>query len=329
MKGNKVIIKSRARESALKIHEWATEGGKKLNKTKVMPNLKDGFSPLYSSSIAGLQTGLTGKVKNPYKDISVDVLGPVWKYLSGLEEITLQEKLEYKHGRTPGFYNNRMPKEKDPPTYMSEIKWKFNDGSTILDLNVPDHELCYYWCLATKFVANSKKELDEHRFPHAQFYIAVDGEDEDLEKSSHKLKNIAAAKLEDAVMTDENMVNIAKALGWFIGQTSTALYNDITNKISNTTPSKMRTSDNDVALFSKTAALLDTDTGRAELSARALLFDLTKARVITESKGTYTWASHGMGIGFSKDDAISFLVDPNKEDAIKSMRLELAASILR
>jgi hypothetical protein len=329
MKGNKVIIKSRPRESALKIHEWKSEGGKPLNKNKVMPKLKDGFSPLYSSSIAGLQTGLTGKVKNPYKDTSVDVLGPVWKYLNGLEEITLQEKLEYKHGRAPGFYTNKMPKEKDPATYLSDIKWKFNDGSTILDLNVPDNELCYYWCLATKYVANSKKDLDEHRFPHALFYIAVDGEDEDVEKSSNSLKNKAALKLESDVMTDENMVNIAKALSWFIGQSNTALYNDITNKISNTTPSKMRTADNDVALFTKTASLLDTDTGRAELAARALLFDLTKARIITESKGTYTWASHGMGIGFSKDDAVSFLTDPNKEDAIKSMRLELAASILR
>jgi len=329
MKGKIVLVKSRPRESALKIHEWTAEGGKPLNKTKVMPGVKDGFSPLYSSSLGGLQTGLTSKVKNNYKETSVEILGPVWRYLNGLEEISIQEKLEYEHNRVPGFYTNRMPKERDLPTYMSEIKWKFNDGTTFLDLNIPDQELCYYWCLSTKYIANSKKELDEYKFPNAMFYIAVDGEDSDLEKSTNKLKHRAGGKLESEVMTDENLVNIAKALNWFTGQASTALYNDISSRIEKTTHSKMRQKDNDVALFAEVADLLDTDTGRVELSAKGLLFDLAKARIITEAKGTYTWASHGIIIGYSKVEAVKFLTDPNKEDALRSMKAELAASILR
>lgn len=325
----KVVIKSRPRESALRIHEWTTEGGKKLNKTKLGDHSADSFSPMYASSLGGLQTGLLIKVENPYKDVKPEKLGKKWEHLNGVDEILLQEKLEYEHGRDPGFYTNRAPKAKEEPTYMSEIKFRFNDGSTILDLNNPDHELAYYWALATKYVANSKKELEDGKFPHAQFYIALDGEDEDLERTTHKKKDIASAKLVDPLMTDENLVLIAKSLGWYQGESPTALYNRISSRIKDTSTQKLRQVDNDVDAFIKKAEMLTKDTGRAQLASEGLLFDLSKSRIITESRGTYTWASHGMIIGYSKADAIKFLMDPNKEDALKTMRSEYAAAMLR
>lgn len=325
----KVIIKTRPRESALKIHEWTTEGGKKLNKTKLAENGGEKFSPMYASSVGGLQTGLLGKVENPFKDYPKDKLGQKWAYLSDLAEITLQEKLEYEHGRDPGFYTNRAPKEKEDPTFMSEFKIRLNDGTTVLDLNIPEHELAYYWALSTKYVANSKKDLDEGKAPAALYYIALDGEEDDLERTTNKKKDVAIAKLVSPIMTDDNLILVAKALGWYQGEGNTALYNRTSNRIKETSNQKLRQSDNDVDAFTKKASLLDTDEGRERLSAEALLFDLVKARVITESKGTYTWSSHAVTVGYSKADAVEFLLDPNKEDAIKTMRNEYAAITLR
>lgn len=326
MENRKVFIRPiPGRESVFKIHEWVGQNGKKLNKTKLSRFSKDTFSPLYSRSLGMLKTGLYNKIPNRYKDYSISQLGEKYKHLIGIDEITIQEKLEYEHQRDPGFYTSKMPKNGEPRTFMLDFKFKLGDGTTILDLTIPEHEIAYYMFLESKFVAKSLNEYLTHKSPYATYYIAMEDEDQELQFKANKARGTATSRLNSDVMTEENLVLVTKALGWYAEQRFTALYNDVESRIKSADLKKVP---NDVSEFMKVANLLDTPSGREELNARAILFNLTKARIVSESKGTFTWVSKGMIIGYNKEEAVAFILDPNKQDAITSMTAELRAKSL-
>lgn len=326
MQNKKVFLKPvPGLESVFNIHEWRSQSGKRLNKTKLSRYSVNTFSALYSRSLGRRKTGLLHNVDNPYKDKTVFDLGEKWKHLIGRSEITLQEKLEYEHGKDPGFYTARMTKEGEPVTYFTDFKVKLRDGTNILDLTIPDQEIAYYMLLDSKYVAKSLKEYQEYKKPSAIYYIAQEDEDQEIQYRVGKAKDLAVARLNSDDITEENLVLIAKALGWYSNQSFTALYNKISGNIKT---ADIKDPLNALTAFEKTVKLLDTPTGREELNARALLFDLSKARIVSEVKGTYTWVNKGMIIGYSLDDTISFLIDPNKAEAVGSMKRELAARLL-
>jgi hypothetical protein len=136
---------------------------------------------------------------------------------------------------------------------------------------------------------------------------------------------MAIARLNSDDITEENLILIAKSLGWYSNQSFTALYNKFSVNIKG---ADLKEPLNALSEFTKIVKLLDTPTGREELNARATLYDLTSSRVVTENKGTFVWHAKGLTIGYSKEEAIDFIMDPNKMDAVTSMKKELAAKLI-
>lgn len=326
MTNKKVFIKPvPGLESVFNIHEWKAKSGKKLNKTKLSRYSVDTMSALYSRSLGHRKTGLHYLVPNPYAKFTIEQLGEKYKHLIGREEVTLQEKLEYEHRKDPGFYSPRMTREGEAPTYFTDFKFKLRDGTNVLDLTIPEHEIAYYVLLDSKFVAKSLKEYHEYKKPHARYYIAQEDEDQEIQYRASKAKDMAIARLNSDDITEENLILIAKSLGWYSNQSFTTLYNKFSTNIK---AADLKEPLNALSEFTKIVKLLDTPTGREELNARATLFDLTSARIVTENKGTFVWHAKGLTIGYSKEEAIDFIMDPNKMDAVTSMKKELAAKLI-
>lgn len=257
-------------------------------------------------------------------------LGSNWEYLADKKEITRQELLEKKHGRTPNFYNNRMWTKVDnfnsDVTYMQKFRYALNDGSTVLDTNIPEQEIAYYMFLASKFVANSKREWLEHRFPYATHYISLQEEDEELAMKARKTRNEAILKLSSDEMTDEYKNMICKVLDWSkLDLNGKQVYNLIGAKIESANLSKPG---NEVSLFLRQAKHIETSVGREYLKAAAFIKDLVNNRVISSHQDNYVWISRGITIGSNFDDAVSFITDPNKASNVLELKKELKAKIL-
>lgn len=117
---------------------------KKLNKTKLSRySLQEYIFCIIFKKFGHRKTGLYYSVPNPYAKYTIEQLGDKYKHLIGREEITLQEKLEYEHRKDPGFYSPKMTREGEPATYFTDFKFKLRDGTNVLDLTIPEHEIAY------------------------------------------------------------------------------------------------------------------------------------------------------------------------------------------
>lgn len=263
------------------------------------------------------------------REAGISKLGKGWEYLVDKKEITRQELLEKKHGRPPGFYTNRAWRrgdDRDSITFMQTFKVSLNDGTTVLDTNNPEHELAYYFLLASKFVANSKREYLEYKFPYATHYISLQEEDEELALKARKLRNEAVVRLSSDEMTDEYKQMICNILGWSkVSLSPSQLYNLISTKIESANVGKPN---NDVAQFMKLAKMIDTPVGRTYLKNGSLLKELVNNRIVSSNKDTYVWVSRGITLGDTFDEAVSFLDDPNKNTHIEGLKKELKAKLV-
>lgn len=325
----KVFINTIAREKATGIDKWKGRDGRPMNKTKNGRFTGDTIQPLYNIRTGGLATGLSDLVENPWFGTDTNKLGKDWEYLSTKSEITRQELLEKKHGRVPGYYTDRPVRKGDKPgevTFMQQFKVRLNDGSTVLDLTKAEDELAYYVALASKYVANSKRDVLDHKYPFATHYIAHTEEDEELLLRERKRKAVAFARLESDDLTEENRKLVVKALHWQKGNfDAKQAYNIIFSKIDTSDGNKPNS---DADKFVKMTALLNDAKGREELNARALLHDLVDMRVVSSIKGTYKWVAKDLVIGDREADAVDFILDPNKQPEVDLMKKELSAKML-
>jgi hypothetical protein len=270
------------------------------------------------------------------KDVDKEVesakskLNKSWEYLTDKQQITRQELLEFKHGRSPGFYTAESPltrNNKEPKTYMETFTMRLNDGLTVLDLNIPEHEIFYWACQGYhKYIAPSKKSWLAHQRPFATHYMSIQEEDEELAMANKRLRNKAYAKLEEEEFNHTLKVAVIKDLNWQRGEiTDGQAYALISGKIDE---ADYKVKDNDTTKFLETYEKAKTVEGREYLMASALLSDLVYNRVVSNVKDTYTWLSKALVIGHNKKDAINFILDPNKADQVKMIKGELKAKYI-
>lgn len=101
-----IHIVSIPRDTATKISEFRSEvSGKKLNKTK-MGKATDRRCALWDDRVGGLANGLTNK---PWLDEN----GQQKKDSNG-KPLTLQDMMEQKWNKPPGFFTNKVWKQGDP-----------------------------------------------------------------------------------------------------------------------------------------------------------------------------------------------------------------------
>lgn len=333
IESTQVTIKTIPRETATKVSEFRDKtSGKKMNRTK-LGRCKDTIRAVYSTKTGSLLTGLDHYVNNPYyksqKDLPIE-----FAYVKELEKITLQEVLEIKHGRPKGFYTNRAWRQGDGfkdenLTFFQKFKFALNDGSTILDLSKPLEELAYYMLKASPKVSESNKPEDRAKKPKADFYISDKNESIQEKFSKKKVYNDCTSKLNDPKFTPSYQRKVVKILSLAKGDLTTTPDEQIYLMLDMYLEEGMKTKEDNLNKFLEAFSLISSAEGRTQLEALVLLEDLVNYRIVSDSRGTYTWLAKQMVLGQRKAEALDFLLDPKKQPERDELEKQLKAKLLR
>lgn len=318
----KIFIYSVPRSTATGISEFTNDSsGRKLKKNKI-GRCRDGIQCLYSPKVGGLANYIS---YTPWIEDGKQV-----KDKDG-NPLTLQHKLEQKWNLPKDYLHNR-PRTRDDvrlgnaPSYYQKKRWVFNDGATIFDLTNMDDELGYYVCLASKFVANSEKELKSHKWPYAEYYIAVEHEADEIKYKKSERKSKAFAGLHDSNMTNtwkRKLVYILDIANSRTSITDEQAHNSLFDYIDATDFNQ----GSNIDKFDEVVELLKTKTGREELEARLLLKRAIDNRVVYEKQGSYTWIrpEGTLIIGDKYSEAIDFILNPKKNTFVEELESQVKA----
>ena len=323
---SKVFVYTVPRKTATKVSEIVNGKNIRLNQTKITRGCQDAFQALPSVKTGRLNTGLNEMVENPYKDSNSLPQG--FEHLKGKEKVKEQYLVELKYNLPYNYLsdepfdrNKNLGKER---TFYQNFVFKLNDGLTVLDTENRDDFLAYKIMLASKKFANSKKDLDSGKYPDALYYIGIENETEEIKFKKKQKVNSAIAKLEDSDFDPETQRKMVKVLELAKGNlTNQQVYNILSSYIEDAAPGK-----DNVAEFNKMYDLLETAHGREEFEARFLLQDLIDNWIVTEKQGTYIWNSKKLVLGQRKEDAVMFLMNPEKQDEQEELKRQLAAKKL-
>lgn len=316
-----VFVHSIPRPSALGISDWTNNSsGIKLKKIKV-GKTRDSLMAVYSHKVGGLANYIS---YTPWIRDGEQVKDPQ----TG-RGLTLQDYMEEKWNKPKGYFTNRAWREgdsldTDKMTYFQTKSWKFNDGSTVFDLSKMDDEMGYYVCLASSLIANSEKEWRSHKWPKAEYYIAIENEGEEIKYQRTQIKSKAFAILHDPSITEEDKRKMAVLLNLFSARTSPTpqnLHNTLFNYIDTSDYNPGSNIDKFVSLHT----LLNSPHGREQFEARFILQKAIDYRVVYEKAGTYTWnrPNHPLVMGERIEEAVEFILNPKKAKEVEEILASL------
>lgn len=315
----KVFIKSIPRESALGAHTWKSNSGKSMEKTK-LGRCNTKIMALYSDRVGGLANYIS---YNPWIDEKTAKI----KTDSSGKELTLQDKLEQKYNLPSGYLTNRAFRKnsslrQDDLTYYQTKVWYFQDGTTVLDLDTMDGELGYYMCLASSLVANSEKEWRSHKWPKAEFYIALENESDTIKYQKNASKVQAFARLASEIMVPTIkkkfvvLLNLASSKSELTNEQVDNLLFDYIEK------STSAEFGSNIGKFNVLYDLLSNPKKRDEFEAKFLLQQTIDHKIVFEKQNIYTWVrpEGNIVIGDRYEDAIEFLLSPKKSKEIEEIQ---------
>lgn len=312
--GQKVFIYSIPRPTATGVDKWINEtSGRSLQKTKVGTTATS-LRAVYSDRVGGLKNGLSYK---PW----IDDAGQTVKDENG-NPLTLQDKMEKKWNKPKGYFHNRVRTAEEakagvPSSYFQNKRWKMNDGATMLDMENMDEELGYFMVLDSEKVANSETEWRGHKWPHAEFYIALANESEEIKYNRNERKSKAFASLHAEIMTDPMKRKFCVLLDMVSSNaslTSEQAHNLLFEYIDKSTFG----TDSNLAKFFAYFNRLSTKDGREYIEGSYLLQRALDLRIVLEKQGTHTWLSPEgpLEIGQTRNEAIEFILNPKKQSQV-------------
>lgn len=190
--------------------------------------------------------------------------------------------------------------------YWHSFKIVLEDKTTVFDTRIPLEELQVKFMKASKFVANSVKELDKGHWPEARYVIH--DEVEELEREATKIEIKARAVEIFSSLSPEKKVDLLKVFG------------------------KGATNVSEKFAYTKLYEILEDDTDKfikqatmkpAELKTRALFFDLEN-KGIFRRKGTSV-LYNDQQVGFDYDDAVYNLMNPKNQELLLKLKDDLEA----
>lgn len=324
---NIVYIHSVPRESIQGRHLYQGEGGKLQPKAKAK-NAAHTFKIALNRNTGLLNTGFDRLVTNLWYAASEEESGlptdwfgtKIWTK----KEIPLQIYLEIKHNKKPGEYTSKLPPlfSFSEPTDLQRFSYVLYEGANILDLSKPKQELMYYLSLASKVIANSQDEITIDSL----FYVSQINESE--ERRANKNEIIEEAQHNLYVLkskgSQENVYKVAVVLGLVRGDVS---MEGCKNKLSEYINEKDNTQFSRIASFNKSYEMTLTQEGLKQLDAEFFLCQAVHYRVMSDYQGTYEWhnapSQDLKKVGYSKESAIRFILDPNKVEFVKMISGEL------
>jgi hypothetical protein len=314
-----IFIYSIPRTTATGISEWVSESsGIKLKKTKV-GRATDRISALYSTKVGGLANYIS---YNYYTD---PLTGEVQHDAQG-NKILLQEYLEKKWNKPPGFFSNQAASRNyrgdgSDLGYYYQTFWELRDGATVLDLSKMDDEIGYYVMLASSKVANSEREWREHKWPKATHYIALENESEEIKYARTQLKSRAFAILhspEVGLSYKQKMLAILNITTTKVPYTEMQVHNMLSEYIESST----YTPNSNIEKLINLTNLLKTKDGREKFEAMFILKQAMDRRIVHEKKDTYTYFrtnGNTVVIGERYSEAIDFITNPKKITDVEEM----------
>lgn len=307
--------------SAFKINELTNpSSGKRLNKTKV-GNASTYIRAMYSAKNGALNNYISFQ---PW----LDEKGVPLKDDKGFN-LTLQDKYERQFDLPHGYLTPKAwrPGDSDKDehlTYFQRAKWKLNDGSTAFNLDTLDGLMGYYLCLASKLVANSEKEWRSHRWPHAQFYVSIENESDEIKYKANEIKSLAFASLHAPELT---MDIKRKMLSLLDLTTARTVLTDL--QVNNLLYEYIDRSDNspssNITKFKGLMSLLGTASGREEFEARFMIKSAIDLRIVSDKQSTYTFVrpKGAIVMGDSLQEAVAFILNPKKDTFVAELADEI------
>lgn len=310
-----VFVHSREREMANGMHDWANDSsGVKMKKTKV-GRANETHRALDSVKVGGLANYIS---YTPWIENGAQV-----EDADG-NRLTLQDK-EEKEWRLPkGFLHNRpLPKgaiKDEDRSYWQSKTWKLNDGSTVFDLDTLDGRMGYYMCLGSSKIANSEREMREHKWPRAEYYIALQNESDEIKYKNNEIKSRAFSYLHDPNFVETYKRKFVTLLD-LASSRSTLTSEQISNLLFNYIDKSSFTGVTNIDRFTELYNLLGTSFGREEIEARYILKQALDNRIIFEKGDTYTWVrSKGqVVIGDRYSEAVSYILNPAKAPEVEEL----------
>lgn len=322
-----VFVQSIAKPSDIGLDTITSQtSGKKLNRTKMGSRTTTKLPALYDSRLGGLANYIS---YTPWLEEGKPVTDE-----RGIP-LTLQDKFEREFNLPKDYLTNKIPrrnensKDQAPLTYYEQMQWPLNDGSTVFDLGKFDDLMGYYVCLASKRIANSEKEWKAHKWPDADFFIAIESESDEIKYKNNDMRSKAFASLHSADLTNDNKrkaVSLLDLSSTKADLTEMQVHNLLYDYIDKSTFNAGSNLDK----FNEIKTLLSTAPGREEFEARFLLKQATDMRIIYEKQDTYTWIrpKGTVVLGDTFRDAIGFILNPKKDSLVEELKADIKARLL-
>lgn len=323
------------RPSATKITEIVNgKNLKRLNQTKIDGKIKETFSVLLSQKTGKLATGLDVHVPNPYRGKTGSIVNESFKFLERETQETalLQDLKELEYNLPKGYLSNEPAnihnkKHLENPSFYQTFRWKLNDGLTVFNPNNMNDDLAVIAMETSVRFANSKKELDAGKFPYALYYIAQGDETEEVKFTKKQMVDQAKAHLTMGEVQDTvTQSKFVKLLLPEIGKgvlTPMQTYNTLSENIDSNTRDK--TGKLFIDKYNELITLLKSADGRSKFEAMVILQDAYNLFLINEKQGTYTWVAKDLRIGQTKEEAIRFILSPDKQDYVDELKEQIMA----
>lgn len=312
-----VFVYTIPRTTATGLSEFTNDSsGVKLKKTK-MGKCTDWISALYDPKIGGLRNYIS---YTPWIEEGVQ------KVDEKGNPLTLQDKMEQKWNKPKGYFTNMPPTKEykgdgsDLP-YFQRKNWVLRDGCTVFDLNNMDDEMGYYVLLASSKVANSEREWREHKWPKAQWYIALENESEEIKYTRNSIRSKAYASLHDPALTDALKRKFVSVLD-ISSSTAKLSVEQVHNLLFTFIEQSTFTPNSNIEKFLTIINLLRTADGRVRFDNMYILKQALDLRIVYEKQGTYTWIrpnAASLVIGDRYDEALDFLASPKKTAEIEEL----------
>ena len=185
--------------------------------------------------------------------------------------------------------------------FWHDFKIKLKDQTMIFNTDNPIEELQVYVMKASKFIANSQKELDAGKWPSAK-YVIYD-EQTELEKQASEVQTKAKAIDIFNNLSPEKKLDMLKLYGKATENSSndfvyTKLYEIV---------------ENDPIDF-----IAQANKSPEEIKIKALIFDLEKIGILRRKGTAYLY--NDQQVGFDYDDTVSYLLNPGNQELLVKLK---------
>ena len=188
--------------------------------------------------------------------------------------------------------------------FWNTFKVKLEDKTMIFDVTIPLHELQLKVLKASKFCANSQKELDRGDWPYAKYVIYDESLEVEKQAAAVQVKAQAIAIFSE--LSPQRKIDILKIFG-----------RSVENNSDNFVYAKLyEIVEGETQEFIRVASMKP-----AEIKVRSMVFDLEKTGILRRKGTAYLY--NDQQVGFDYDNTVEHLLDPKQQELLIKLKTDL------